>query len=152
MVKDQAESEPELFNQSFVQNYLTITPTDRRIIAVEEADSRLEDRDYRELAEMYEQEYGEEPDEEMDSEDIREALSSDIADSIEKQLEDPIQYFVHDQGIYSLEDLMKANFISIDTDEMAEDAVATDGWPHFISHYDHSYEETPNKEIIVMIE
>ena len=37
------EDEPGLFNRSFLQNYLSISPIDARMIAVEDADSYVED-------------------------------------------------------------------------------------------------------------
>ncbi len=66
----------------------------------------------------------------------KDRISSDIADRIEEELEDPIRYFVHDQGMYSIEDLLKAPFIYIDIDAAAQDAVDTDGRGHFLSGYD----------------
>ena len=42
-VKQMLDDEPELFNESFISQYLTITDTDRRIIAQEEADNLVDD-------------------------------------------------------------------------------------------------------------
>jgi len=42
-VKEQIESEPEIFTPSWLENHVYVTNTDRRIIAGEEADNRLDD-------------------------------------------------------------------------------------------------------------
>ena len=42
-------------------------------------------------------------------------------------LEDPMEYFVKEQGLYSKEDLLKANFINIDYGGMAESVLDSDG-------------------------
>ena len=69
---------------------------------------------------------------------------SAIYEKVKEELKDPIQYFVEDHGMYSVADLMKAPFILIDVAEAADDAVASDGWAHFVSLYDGNYEETAN--------
>lgn len=63
----------------------------------------------------------------------RDQALSDYYDQVYNGLADPYEYFVEKQGIYSAEDLMKASFIYIDTEEAAEDAVSVDGAAHFIS-------------------
>jgi len=67
---------------------------------------------------------------------MREKLEEDYSEKIYEKLEDPLEYFVHEQGIYSEEDLFKANFISIDIEAAAQDAVDTDGIAHFLDGYD----------------
>ena len=59
-------------------------------------------------------------------------------------MENPIEYFVNEQGIYSVEDLMKQFWININIDEAAKDAIKVDGWAHFLSRYDGEYETTEN--------
>lgn len=61
---------------------------------------------------------------------------SEYIDKVEEALNDPIQYFVHDQGTYSMEDLMNASFIYIDIEDAAKDAVSEDGVAHFLAGYD----------------
>lgn len=74
--------------------------------------------------------------------DARERLRERIADEWEEGLKDPIQFLCHDKGFYSVEDLLKQNFISINYDEAAQEIVDTDGWERVLSLYDGSYEET----------
>jgi len=76
--------------------------------------------------------------------DARENLKDSKSDEIELALDDPVQYFVHEQGTYRIEDLFKAPFIRINTEEAAEDAVATDGVAHFLSTYDGNEVELPS--------
>jgi hypothetical protein len=150
-VKNDLESDPEMFTQSWLQSFVTITDTDRRIIAGEEADDYVDNvADEATLIEeagkadeyAEAQTAGDEARMATIAEEAKEEVRGTKSEELEKELADPIQYFVHDRGMYSIEDLMKANFIMIDTDEAAQDAVSTDGWPHFVSHYDGNYETT----------
>lgn len=157
-VKDMLDNEPESFNQSFIQNHVYITDTDRGIIADEEATARYEDMRDREIEEEYYRKHKElileddhDEDSDPDYDAMRESLSSDYAEDIEESLKDPIGYFVDEQGIYTIEELLNSSFIRIDTDEAAEAAVDEDGEAHFLSHYDGNYEETDGG-IIVMKE
>lgn len=154
-VKDDIESEPEIFNQDFLQQYVMISETDKNLIAREDADSQTEDRDLDELkdeAERFDIEF-EDPEDKLDEDDpdydekleeansvleskLREEVSDKIAEDILPQLDDPIQFFVEDQGMYSREDLLKASFIQIDEDKASEAAVDEDGVAHFLSTYD----------------
>ena len=150
-VRDDLSSEPEMFNQDWLQSYMTISETDRRIIASEEADNLVDEvYDQDELIEkagVAEEYAAAEKAEntalmETIADNAKEKVRDEVSDDIESRLADPIQYFVHDQGIYSVEDLMKQSFIMIDIDAAAESAIDTDGWAHFLSHYDGEYETT----------
>ncbi len=115
------EMGPESFSPEFVKHYVTVSETDARIIAGEEVDNRYEDEDDRdEDAEMEE--------------------AAEIADKIEN---DPIGYFCDELGLYTEEELMKQNFIMIDTDRLFKDAIDQDGRGHFISSYDGDEIELP---------
>ena len=128
-VKERLEEEPTNFNMDFLQNHIYITDIDRKIIAGD-------DSDY--LREEYE--------EEDLSEDEIEKKIEEKYDEIYKALEDPIEYFVEDQGIYSIEDLMQQNFIHIDEREAAQDAIDIDGVAHFLDYYDGEEEEIEDPE------
>lgn len=80
--------------------------------------------------------------------EARDKVLEDMYDKIYEDLEDPIEYFVRELGAYTVEELMKAPFITIDTEEAANDAIRTDGWAHFLSHYDGNYEEIEGGYII----
>ena len=147
IVKNDLESEPEIFNQDWLQEFISISDTDIRMIASEDADSRIEgmsDEDILGEAGMQD-EYDEEENDDKKEEILdqaRETAHEKISDEIESELEDPIQFFVHDQGTYTVQDLMKQNFISIDTDAAADSAISADGWAHFLSLNDGNYDTT----------
>ena len=107
-------------------SYLTMTDTDKRIIAGEEADNHIEnasDEDILSDASM-ENEYEEETDEKKKAailDAAKEEVRSAFQDEVEEKLEDPVDYFVDEQGMYSIEELMKQNFISIDYEAYARD-------------------------------
>jgi len=147
------ETQPEMFNQDWLQSHMTITDTDRGVLANEEADSQVDNMDDDDIIEKAdkEDEYEAADDSAKEGilEDAKEEVRSQLSDEIEEALKDPIQYFVNDHGIYSLEDLMKASFISIDVKEAAEEAVSTDGWQHFIATYDGNSEELPSGAVYV---
>jgi hypothetical protein len=154
-VKDDLDARPEDFNESFITQFLTIGDTDRRIIAGEEADARMEGMDEREILELTgnEQDYDEA--EEVDNvaemerilDDAKEQLQEKYYDDIYERLEDPIQYFVKELGAYSVQDLIKANFVQIDTDSAAQAAIDADGVAHFLDRYDGEATELPSGAI-----
>jgi hypothetical protein len=147
-VKQDLEHEPEIFSQDFIKEHIYISDTDKRIISNEEADNKVDDAmsDDEILKEAgIEDEYENTEDEDEKEkmlEVAKEELRSKYSDEIESELSDPIKYFVKDTGIYSVEDLMKASFINIDVEKASKEAVSTDGWAHFLSHYDGNYETT----------
>lgn len=107
--------------------YITVSPTDARMIGIDEADSRVGDMDDEEVvkeADM-EDEYEAATDKEKDSiiDKARDKVMSDISDAVEAKIkDDPVGYFVDELGAYTIEDLSKANFVSIDYEKFARDA------------------------------
>jgi len=171
-VRQDLDDSPENFTQSWLQKFIMISDTDKRIIAGEEADSRIEEMDDNELVKEAgtDEEWNDlevKKDEliESDSEDIeakldelrekqdslvekaKDSLGSSKSDQIQDALDDPVEYFVEQQGIYSREDLMKQSFIRIDIDKAAEDAIDTDGISHFLDRYDGSELDLPSGAI-----
>jgi len=165
-VRNDLENEPELFNQEWLQNYVSMSETDIRIIADEEATSLTDDLDDKEVIDRSgKQDEFDNLQEKMDAMDDpttgeykeledaqaklvesgREDLQSQKYDEVKSALEkDPKDYFVNELGAYTAEDLMKQPFIRIDIDNATEDAVAEDGWAHFISRYDGDFKSTDN--------
>lgn len=139
-VKFDLEEYPAMFTQSWLQNFLYINETDKGCMVVDEEDfireMVIEDAEYEEFIDDEEKEKW-----------IDEQVTRRLKE-FEESLEDPINYFVKEQGMYSIEDLMTQCWINIDIEEAAENAVTVDGWSHFLSHYDGSYEETENGLII----
>jgi len=170
-VREDLENEPELFSQDWLNNFIYISDTDRRIIAQEESDyeveemdeedilldSPSEDRNVQELRGKIDetddplkiQKYEEQIEKEI--EDARENNRSRIYEEIYYSLEDPINYFVDERGIYSKEDLLKQPFIQIDKSEALKDAIRTDGWQHFIATYDGDSTELPSGRVLVRL-
>jgi hypothetical protein len=168
-VKDDLENEPELFTQDWLQNYIEISDNDKSMIAQEEADAYLDGMDeetileeagvkdeYDEVQEQIDNLDSEAPDydpsalEEQKAkilEDATETLRDKKFAEIEQALDDPIEYFVNEQGIYSKADLLKQNFISINVDDAATDAVDTDGVANFLDNYDGEELELPSGAI-----
>lgn len=148
-VRDTLESEPELFNQDWLSGYLILSDTDRRLIADEEADSYVESMDDEDiLAEADMVDEHEEAGDDEAKDHVLEAAKEKVRDSyfdiVHEKLSDPIDYFVNELGTYSVEDLLKANFIRIDIEEAAKDAVSEDGVGHFLSSYDGELHELSN--------
>ena len=151
-VRDDLDNEPEIFSKDFMRNYLTITDTDRRIMAADESDARVADMDDDEVIQRAELEDAFlEADESGDvarQEEIlhkaRAKVQEDIYDEIYEGLADPVHYFVAEQGIFTEEELMKQNFITIDREAAAKDAVAMDGWEHFLAGWDGNYQTLPS--------
>lgn len=57
----------------------------------------------------------------------REELRDDKYNEIYDELGDPVQYFIHDNGLYTVEQLIKASFIFFDCDKMISDFVDDHG-------------------------
>ena len=124
------EDEPELFNQDFIKEHLFMTDTDRRIVAGEEADNAYD---------------GQEEDDDYD--DLVEAKYDEVYEA----LADPIKYFVDDSGMYTVEELIKASFISIDEEAAAKAAVSVDGAGHFLNTYDGEEWELPSMYVAIKV-
>jgi antirestriction protein len=111
--------------------YMMISETDQRIIAGEEADNRIEnmsDDDLiseanldDELSELDEDD--EDYDEKKDAlvERAKSEVYDEIYNEVHRKLDDPVDYFVEEQGIYTIEDLQKQSFIQIDYEKLARD-------------------------------
>jgi len=176
LVRDQLEDEPDMFTSTWLEQFMSMTDTDRRIIAGEESDNIVDDlNDDEVIEEADKQDEFDEIQEEIDTitensesdaqikenleeletkqeelvNEAREDLRSDKYDEMYESLADPINYFVDEQGIYTREELMKQSFIHIDIEEATEDAVRTDGWQHFVATYDGDSDEVPNTDMVV---
>jgi hypothetical protein len=137
VVKQDLEHSPEIFSPDFLSDYVHITDTDINMILADEEDF---------IREEVESEY------EVEDEEIAEEIDK-IVEARLSELErwlrtDPIGYFVDETWTYTLEDLLKQPFIQIDVERAARDAVAMDGWAHFLSLSDGNYETTSGGIVI----
>jgi hypothetical protein len=106
IAKERLEEDSESFSLDWLKDFLYVTEIDARQIALDMADGM-----------------------DFESEDEEE----EYVDMTEEQiLNDPVGYFVDEQGMYSLEDLAKQNFISIDYDAAAKSAVDMDGMENYL--------------------
>jgi len=143
VVTQDLESEPEIFESSFIESHIDTTRLARdlhgdvRDMAEEEL-REMRPRDFWKTAERHidvpeEDEDGEMPDPDDFIEDVAEKMA-------EERLKDPMQYLA---DIYGDTDAVAQaiKIAGIDVKAAAEDAVDTDGWQHFLAHYDgNSYE------------
>jgi hypothetical protein len=156
VVKEDLRNEPELFDKNWLSNFIYITETDKNMILADEESFLREDAEYEaeqefedkylELDEIEDEEERIKREEELDTEKERwiEEYIKERLEDIERGLEDPINYFVYEEGLYTLEELLKLPWIQIDIDEASRDAIRTDGWEHFLSRYDGTYNTTKN--------
>ena len=155
-VKQDLEDSPENFTQSWLTKFITMSDTDRRLTAQDLSDlyaDGLNNEDYldgggvlsewEDLEEKlndldYDDKEYDKIQKEMDDlvETGKEKMIENSYEEIYDELEDPIQYFVHDTGMYSMEDLLHSNFIQIDYEKASQDVVDTDGVAHFLAGYD----------------
>ena len=192
-VANSLEMDPDLFDPDWIAQWIKMTDTDRRQVALDLTDStldgygikdlmkkgdidnydtnfmtkstddfredlyKLDKDDYPEgtLDDWTEEEIIDEAidmfgdDEVYDWDRLYDEVSSNMVDDIAVELHNPVKYLVEETGLYTIGQLLEAsNFTYVDYDAAAEDAVDTDGWAHFISHYDDNYEVLANGEVI----
>lgn len=162
-VTSDLDDDPTIFNQDWLQNHLTVTPTDIRVISADMADSQVSDlsdedaldqaglRDeWRELEDKKDQledqaeikKIEEQQDDLVDS--ARDTVTGKIIDDITDRLKkDPLDY-AKELG-FDVSDLPP--WISVDTKGAAKDAVNTDGVPHFLASYDGNELELKSKAV-----
>jgi len=147
-VKEDLDDDPSMFTQDWLQQFITISDTDKRIMASEEADNQIENMDDDDIlrrANVSDEYDGEEDDDKKEKilEEAKDSVREEIEKEWEDGLEDPVSFLCDDQGLYSREELLKQNFVFIDTDEASKDAVNTDGVAHFLARYDGDQIELP---------
>jgi hypothetical protein len=110
-LEQQLDDEPELFDHNFLRDHIFMTNTDRRLAANDMVDSYVDDiDDDRAVDEADMQDEYDEAEEAEDwnrmekiVEEAREKLREEMYDDHYERMGDPIQYFVHDEGIYSVQ-------------------------------------------------
>lgn len=148
--KDFAMSWVDEHGLSHPEYYAEMTETDKRVLASDIVDSKLEDLSEDEMLEQAEMkdEYDalEEQLDEAGPEEIKtikqkmEKLISDASDKLThdryeeiiKELDDPVGYFVEREGLYSVEELMKQPWVTFNYDAIVRDMGIND--VHFAEH------------------
>jgi len=146
VVRQDLEHEPGIFNKDFIESHIN-TDRLRRDLYADVLDSQINN-----LTEMrsddfwddYEREGFEAPEEDEDG-DRPDPTDSEIEELAERQVDEmlrnPMSYL---EDIYGPEEAVEQaiKIAGIDIDAAAEDAVDTDGWQHFLAHYDGNSHET----------
>lgn len=152
IVEQDLEHEPEIFTQSWLENFIDKERLRRDLYADVHSYHMddLSDEASRDPESFWQQAEGygmDVPEEDLDDEDWEwpEPSQADIDDLAEKmtdeQLRDPMQYL---EDIYGDEATKRAMEIAgIDISAAAEDAVDTDGAGHFLGHYDGELRDGP---------
>ncbi len=151
VVKQYLEDEPEIFEQSFIEQHINMDRL-RRDLESDVVNMRTEDltdmaeRHPEDFWDEYEREGFSAPDDDhAEDEERPEPDQEQIEELAEKQaqeqLRDPMQYL---EDIYGREDAVKrpSRIAGIDINAAAEDAVSTDGAAHFVARYDGDYHMT----------
>lgn len=163
-VRQDLEENPEIFNEGFIQDHLSISDTDARLSAQDLAQSRLEGVED-ELSSEIEDEVRDELSDKEDDDNFEELVDdevqkrlpkaleekeSEIVDELEEKIKsDPVGFFVDEEGIFSREDLLKQSFMQLDIDSAVDDAVSEDGAEHFISRVDGDSHEVDGEQVLV---
>jgi hypothetical protein len=135
-VEEMIDSEPESFNSNFLNPFIYVTDTDKRLIADEQADFEIEDLSEDEILERSGLD---------DLEEATEKIRKEVYDDWYNGLDgNPVEFLTEDLGIYSKEDLKNISFLQIDSRKAAEEAVNLDGSQHFLATYDGELMELKN--------
>lgn len=152
IVKQDLDQEPEIFNQSFIEQHINMERL-KRDLESDVMDSNVDrltddaERNPDDFWREYERAGFDAPEEDEDGEREEPSQSEieELAESQTKeQLSDPMQYL---EDIYGREDAVKEaiKIAGIDIDAAAEDAVDTDGPGHYLSSYDsNTYTTKPS--------
>lgn len=142
-MKQDLDQEPEIFNQSFIENHIDTTRL-KRDLESDVMDSHMDrlsdeaDRHPDDFWDEYERAGFDAPEEDEDG-NREDPSQSEIEELAEKQTEDdlsdPMRYL---EDMLGREDAVKKaiEIAGIDIDAAAEEAVDTDGPAHFLSSYD----------------
>jgi hypothetical protein len=151
VVKQDLESEPEIFNKDFLESHIDVDRL-RRDLHSDVSSSNYDRLEEMDAEDFWREAEGQgmdvpepEVDEDGDEEELREPTSGEIDDLAERltdaELKDPMQYLSDMYGDKeAVEQAIK--IAGIDEDAAAEDAVDTDGWEHFLARYDGNSHET----------
>lgn len=147
VVKQDLESEPEIFNQSFIESHIDTDRLRRDLQSDTEESIRdsLSSLSERELVKEAERagidlpEEDEDGEREIDTDAIIEKLAEH---QTEEQLRDPMQYL---EDIFGREEAVKKaiEIAGIDINAAADEAVSADGPGHFLASYDGNINDGP---------
>lgn len=163
-VEEQLDNEPENFNQDWLEGFIN---TDRlRDVLMSDVENMNREQYDHEWSDYESKRDGLIEHDKLDADDfhdenhyeleitpeleakIDEAYEEFLTELAERQLRDPMDYLA---DIYGRGDAAKQaiEMVGIDTRAAAESAVSTDGWEHFLAHYDHNSETLPSGSVYV---
>lgn len=151
VVKQDLESEPEIFNKDFIERHIDTDKLRRELqrdvqdMAQEDLEETLRSGSQRGIREFWDQaeRFNMDAPEEDDDGDLPAPEDTDVETLAEKiaedRLEEPMDYLNDIYGDEAAELAIK--IAGIDIDAASEDAVDTDGWEHFLARYDGNSHE-----------
>jgi len=169
-VKEDLKREPELFSKDWLIQYIEISDMDRNLIAQDAAISRMDRMEGLDLGKELQEKIEDNPEEydidpefyddvesdpnydsiyDVNLDKLEEEKREEFTDDIYEKLSYPINYFVDEEGIYTIEELLAQPFIRIDVEAAAEGAVAVDGFEHFLDSYDGRSDELDSGIVII---
>ncbi len=161
-IREDLESEPEIFNQDFIKQHLIVRSGDKHLLAGEEADAEFDDKSEEDILEEFGSDDQKNEAKALEAkgdtaalnkllQSVKDSAYDERYEAIKEELENPIKYFVEDRGMYTLPQLYEASFITIDYEKAAEAALRTDGWAHFLATYDGDYEALPDGMVVYRV-
>jgi len=155
-VEEDLDSEPELFSQDWLEGFIDTERLYRDLdddvynmnhsYFTEIADEDGDEYETRQIDELVEGDFLDKDDIE-DEGKIDSAIEDAARDRTDEQLRDPMEYL---REIYGDEDAVKEamRIAGFDTTAAAENAIQTDGVPHFLSSYDGEEVELDNGNVM----
>ena len=148
-MRQDLEEYPENFNQDWLQSHIDLDHL-RNTLRDDTYNSNYDyANDIRDEDRFVEEAEGfgidiPKPEDPAEDVEITDQMVQDFADKLtDQQLEDPISYL---EDMYSKEEAAKKaiEWGGIDIEAATKEAVATDGWPHFLSGYDGNSTDLPS--------
>lgn len=145
---EEIESGELEYHADYIFPYLTISDTDKRILAYDLAENDVDSMTDEEILERagmkeeYERASDDKKGEVLDEAKIV-VMDEFYEKHMEKLSEDPIGYLIDDLGLYDEESIVKAPFVEIDYDDYAFSIVKYDGWT---THLSQLWEDAENYE------
>ena len=140
-VTEDLENEPEMFNASFIESHIDDKKLKKYVYDVRMEDDYVgelasrQPRDFWRLADQLGLSIERETDEDGDELDPTDEQVDEVKEAYAQQeSENPMEFFRDHYGDEAAKYAIEA--VGIDVAAAAEEAVNSDGWEHFLAHYD----------------